>query len=116
MKQASIETEKIVVRGEKFRRILGFSGILTKAELPRDYLEKPGPRFHRNDLAFDCAGTGNRDIDSRWYGPKNTVEISEAEYQELLLWMRRAGSRLAKINVRLAKENADWSGKEVVTI
>jgi hypothetical protein len=78
--QAKIVTEKIVVRGEKRRKIVRMDECL-------GYLIGIAPS-----------------------------DIAEEDYQAMIVWMRRAGARLAKINARLAKENADWCGEETVEI
>lgn len=126
---ASIETEKVVVRGERFRKITGFAGVLRENELPKAYL-KNAPYF------FADQGANGYGCPSHWVeirDPEQTRRIGffeggrggliscrdvipEAEFQELLAWMKRAGAKLAKINRRLAAANADWNGQETIEI
>lgn len=140
-KCARILTEKVVVKGTPCRKILGFEGILGRDELPEKYLEGT-PRFtftpECNESRFIFNGAkieyvlcaGKRDcgmVDpmsptgsgafSAWdpYGVavKPGDVLPESAFQELLTWLRRAGSRLAKIR---EQEKAAWSGKETIEI
>ena len=129
---ARILTEKILVNGVKCRRITGFDGILMKDELPKKYTDG-SPAFWqystgiRGAHVFDGERMG-------WTYPDGSncrlclelpdgVKINvggwefagmsvgdvwpESTYQELLTWLKRAGSRLAKIR---QQEREAWSG------
>ena len=126
---ARILFEKILVNGVKCRRITGFEGILRKDELPAKYLEVH-PTFW---LDTSCGGRHVfRDGRFCWDGPNcNGIRLNlprdvcidvgefgftgiqegsvwpETTYQELLVWLKRAGSRLAKIR---QQERDAWSG------
>ena len=106
MKQASIETEKVMVGETPFRRILGFKDVLSKDELPAEYLQ--GELCFFKDSEYIHVNTP----DSGWSIQPGEV-LKEQTFQEVLVWLKRAGSRLAKIR---KKEQESWGGKEVVTI
>ena len=129
---ARILFEKILVNGVKCRRITGFEGILGKDALPKKYIEgRPAFWQYNTDTrgahVFDGAKMG-------WQYPDGSncrlflelpdgIEIDvagwcfagmsvgdvwpETTYQELLVWLKRAGSRLAKIR---QQERDAWSG------
>lgn len=140
MKQASVETEKITVNGTKCRRILGFQDVLGLDALPEEY--RRGLSFYlessrggiQNESNFDGQKYDSRGIEEGTPllvtdlpegvflpGLEDTVDpmiyvgdvLREDTFQALLVWLKRAGSRLAKIR---KKEQEAWAGKEVVTI
>ena len=126
---ARILFEKVMVNGTKCRKITGFEGILRKDALPAKYLEVH-PTFW---LDTSCGGRHVfRDGRFCWDGPNcNGIRLNlprdvcidvgefgftgiqegsvwpETTYQELLVWLKRAGSRLAKIR---QQEREAWSG------
>jgi hypothetical protein len=114
MALAKIVTEKIVVDGVKCRRIIGFENILGPEALPDRYMHGV-PRFSLSDGYLSASYPHNGDHQYA-VGLPIGAPLFEAEFQEILVWLRRAGSRLTKINARLAKENADWHGEETVEI
>ena len=134
---ATIKTEKVVVRGEKCRKIVGWGDVLTEEQLPKEYTQDrvvggwpkgnaPFFAVYRSQLSF----YGPKDALKGHSVSRNTCEeldcctftiwkdsiLPEATYQELMLWLRRAGARLGKINRRFAEENKDWHGEEVFEI
>jgi len=139
-KVACILTEKVLVGDVPCRKILGFEGILGREELPKKYLEGK-PRFllanvwmHRKLVnGVVVLGRENAtgphddsnlngisfDIPTQLDGWECTTHfcigdvIPEKIFQELLTWLKRAGSRLAKIR---KQEKAAWSGKETIEI
>ena len=129
---ARILFEKVVVNGTKCRKITGFEGISRKDELPKKYVDGC-PAFWYDDANSSGAHVfdGGR---MKWLYPRgsvsrifmelpNSAEIDvgsymfvgmsvgdiwpESTYQELLTWLKRAGSRLAKIR---QQERDAWSG------
>ncbi len=129
---ARILFEKILVNGTKCRKITGFEGILGRDALPKKYLDGTpafwfdsdcGGRHVFRDRRFcweesgDWRGNGIRmylppgvDVDVGHFGFAGIQEGSvwpETTYQELLTWLKRAGSRLAKIR---QQEREAWSG------
>ena len=129
---ARILFEKILVNGTECRKITGFEGISRKDELPKKYVDGC-PAFWYDDANSSGAHVfdGGR---MKWLYPRgsvsrifmelpNSAEIDvgsymfvgmsvgdiwpEATYQELLTWIKRAGSRLAKIR---QQEREAWSG------
>lgn len=129
---ARILFEKVMVNGTKCRKITGFEGILGKDALPKKYIEgRPAFWQYNTDTrgahVFDGAKMG-------WQYPDGSncrlflelpdgIEIDvagwcfagmsvgdvwpETTYQELLTWLKRAGSQLAKIR---QQEREAWSG------
>ena len=129
---ARILFEKMLVNGTECRKITGFEGISRKDELPKKYVNGR-PAFWYDDANSSGAHVfdGGR---MKWLYPRgsvsrifmelpNSAEIDvgsymfvgmsvgdiwpEATYQELLTWLKRAGSRLAKIR---QQEREAWSG------
>ena len=129
---ARILFEKILVNGVKCRKITGFEGILGKDALPKKYIEGR-PAFWQYNTAtrgahvFDGAKMGWQYSDGSncrlFLELPDGIEIDvagwcfagmsvgdvwpETTYQELLTWLKRAGSRLAKIR---KQEREAWSG------
>lgn len=136
MALAKINTEKIVVRGERCRRIVGWENILSENTLPHQYTQdRVDGRWPKGNAPFFSAyesqlffygpmealkGAPLRNVNEGLACSSITIwkggELPEATFQELLTWLRRSGARLGKINRRLAKENADWHGEEAVEI
>ena len=128
---ARILFEKILVNGIKCRKITGFEGIARKDELPKTYAEgRPafwygdaGPRgahvFDGTEMRWRYPSGSNCRLFLELPGAKIDVgewlfagmQVGdiwpEATYQELLTWLKRAGSRLAKIR---QQEREAWSG------
>lgn len=137
-----ISTEKVVVDGIKCRKILGFSGILMEKDLPGAYCCQ-SPYFYMRVVGpvgrhaiidsrpvwvrpriENCGPTaiicefpddGSPKVD---VGPWNICLtpggiLTEDAFQALIVWMKRSGSRLAKI--RRAEADA-WQGTEEVVI
>lgn len=134
---ARIKTDRVIRRGEKYRKITGFEGVLGEKDLPREYFAKIGPAEIRGGMTFQYAKRlffaldgldtiyfdpgvelplCNSGCNCRSYRLRIGDEIREEVFQEIIVWFRRAGARLGKINMRLAKENAGWCGEEVVEI
>ena len=128
--QAKIKSEKVLIRGQKFRKLVAFEGIAKRSELPVEYLpdfnwsDYPGPEFALSDdglslramLPREC-GLPAQDVrDNLIYTGAEFLSIGkslpEQDFQALLKWLRICGARLAKINKRLAAENAGWAGEE----
>lgn len=136
---AKILIEKVTVGGVPCRKILGFEGILPCDELPKKYMEGvPSFDLYESSAShyeFDGYGMQWRSVD----GTANAVSYNiprdsdpiiglgpspvhvltvgdiypEATFQAIVVWLKRAGSRLAKIR---QQEKAAWSGKETVEI
>lgn len=139
--EAKISTEKVMVDGIKCRKITGWSGILTLEELPPEY-RWHGPCFYayrddcigRHTVVNGCprwVPGRNENCGPDYVGcifpdslPKVDVGtwnicltpggiLTEDAFQALIIWMKRSGSRLAKI--RRAEADA-WQGTEEVVI
>lgn len=135
---ACILTEKVTINGVPCRKILGFEGILSRDELPKKYLEG-SPMFCNEGVK---RGHGHFEFDGeklRYFGSDEITNIDikvprgkppeidigyflmldegdvwpETTFQNIMTWLRRAGSRLAKI---CKQEKVAWSGKEIVEI
>jgi hypothetical protein len=130
---ARILFEKILVNGTKCRRITGFEGILGSDELPGKYTEGV-PSFDlykasASHYEFDGYGMRWKSLDGIVSAvsynipsdsdpvvalgpfPVHVLTIGdiypEATYHAILTWLKRAGSRLAKIR---QQEREAWSG------
>lgn len=140
--EAKISTERVMVDGLKCRKITGWSGILMEKDLPRAYcrqspyfyLRATGPvgrhaiidgrpdwvRPHIENCGptviicgFPDDGSPKVDV-GPWHICLTPGGIlTEDAFQALIVWMKRSGSRLAKI--RRAEANA-WHETEVVVI
>jgi hypothetical protein len=135
---ASILTEKVLINDIPCRKILGFEGILGRDELPKQYLEG-SPMFCNEGVKH---GHGHFEFNGkklRYFGSEDVTNIDikvpcgkppevdigyflmmnegdiwpETTFQNILVWLKRAGSRLAKIR---KQEKAAWGGKETVEI
>jgi hypothetical protein len=137
-KAAQILTEKVIICNVPCRKILGFEGILRRDELPEKYTNgRPSFWFVARRASGAHVFDGH---EMSWEGPSgsnyglvmnlpigtrigvgdycftgmNVGDVwPETTFQELLTWLKRAGSRLAKIRTQ---EKAAWSGKETVEI
>ena len=129
---ARILFEKILVNGVKCRRITGFEGILGRDALPKKYIEGRPAFWYEDDAppgahVFDGACMDWQLPDDScemvrvYLPPSAKIDVGmfgfcginvgdvwpEPTYQELLTWLKRAGSRLAKIR---QQEREAWSG------
>jgi len=136
-KSACILTEKVIIGDVPCRKILGFEGILGRDELPKRYVDGC-PMFHfdrgeqgahvyengkmewhlsdapREGLAVELPPTEWINVGSYCFTGMNVGDVwPEKTFQELLVWLKRAGSRLVKIR---KQEKAAWSGKETIEI
>lgn len=113
-----IFTEKCVIDGKKYRKILlPLSGVFNKATLPNEYLNSSNPAFRWNDSFVIKV-----DFKYSFLSPvlllycSNNAELlslkvyPEDEFQLILSYIRKAGENLRRINQRLKLEN--WKGKE----
>lgn len=105
-------TERVILRGEKYRLLKHFRAKDASA-LPSRYINTPGGV---------CLFTEQKGARLTVQSPRGChtfmvgQTISEAKYQELLKLAEEAGTRLREINETLTRENADWHGHEAVTI
>ena len=130
---ARILTEKIMVNGVKCRKITGFEGILRHDELPDTYVKGvPSFDLYRSSAShyeFNGSEMSWKPVDGTSIAvsynvprdPDPTIALGplpvhvltigdiypEATYQAILTWLKRAGSRLAKIR---REEREAWSG------
>lgn len=135
---ACILTEKVTVGDVPCRKILGFEGILRKEDLPAGYVNGK-PAFYIDDSwaqnvrIFEGHGYEigdymgdpvcwlyvpnecEHEVRFEGYNPALSAGcvLKESDFQAWIKWMRRAGSRLAKIR---KQEKDAWSGKETVEI
>lgn len=136
---ACILTEKVTVSGVPCRKILGFEGILSYDELPEKYLEGvPSFDLYKSSAShyeFDGSEMLWKSVDGTTRAvsyniPRDSDPIialgplpvhvltvgdiyPEATFQAIVVWLKRAGARLAKIR---QQEKDAWSGKETIEI
>lgn len=143
MRPAKIETEKILVGDTPCRRILGFEGVLNEEALPDTYMNKSpsfalmtggskgGDQGHvwlegKYNTWHVTKGApliitnlpekhGIPGLEDDEFDPYIYIGdvLREDTFLGILIWLKRAGSRLGKIR---KNEKAGWSGKEMVTI
>ena len=124
MPLAKIHYECVLLYGEKAVMITRFENMLEEQELPLEYVIAFGsreegkkippyfyasPRYPPDEIFLHAPVDG--DLSAYWITVGSRIPLEQ--YREILAWMRRAGNRLAKINRRLAAENADWRGEGV---
>ena len=109
-----IYTEKCVIRGEKYRKILGFEGVLKEAELPKEYTIS----YPRVVLESFCGEEYLAIVDEKG---RRCVMYSdhyykEDEFQEMLTAIEKAGERLYEINKKVKELEEVWKGEETFII
>lgn len=136
-KAAHILTEKVMVGDTPCRKIVGFEGIGRRDELPKKYVVgTPAFWYHQGRSGahvFDGTSMGwerpdgsgigldmhlpacvRIDVGCYMFTGMNVGDVwPEPTFQELLTWLKRAGSRLAKIR---KQEKVAWAGEETVEI
>ncbi|MCK9570224.1 hypothetical protein M0R72_14865 [Candidatus Pacearchaeota archaeon] len=136
---ACILTERVMVNGVKCRKIIGFEGIWGREELPGRYTRgKPAFwQYEGSDGHFVVEDEMAEWICSTPFGkaqnlalefpdsePRIKIDVpclvmavgsvwTESDFQNILIWLKRAGSRLAKIK---RQEHDAWTGQEEVSI
>ena len=102
-----IETEKVIVEGRRFRRILRIE-MLTAQQLPKEYIRN-APYVV---LLNGCVVARERDSETSYYMLSIIgALIPEEYYQQALKFIELCRNRLQKINKRLS-----WEGTETITI
>jgi len=137
-KVVGILTEKVMVKGVKCRRILGFEGVLRDVELPKKYVtgcpsfwlytgHKDGahvfdgskmrwsnPVGSNQGLIMNLPSGTEIDVGCFMFTGMNIGDVwPEPTFQKLLTWLKRACYRLAEI--RREERNA-WQGEELLEI
>lgn len=107
-------TEKCVIRGEKYRKILGFEGVLEKNKLPKEYTQG----YPRVVLESFCGEKYLSVVDEKG---RRTVMYSdhyyeENEFQEMITAIEKAGERLYEINKKVKELEEVWRGEETFII
>lgn len=108
MKSLTIKTRKSIVRGVKYREIIGFQSYKMD-ELPKEYTDGRSVYIHPdyNETTLYCNHSNNIRIGQK---------IHEDDFAALLESLRECGERLTEINKRLKTENAGWEGEETFII
>lgn len=107
-----IETEKIVIRGEKYRRVVSVAGVMEDKILPAEYL-KGKPRITREGTLNQCHvrfANARVIVES---GKRCTEKFWE---EELLPAIREAGERLHVLRQEEKKLKETWKGTETFVI
>ena len=112
----TIKTERIIVRGEQKRKIIGFS-LLGVNDLPKEYANgEYVARYDKNRIAYRKPDKTKTNHGSSCDYIRINEILSDEFLQQALKNIRRCGNRLQEINARLAKENVDWHGEETIII
>jgi len=108
-----IKTEKIVLRGVAYRKVIEMSGVLPKGELPEEYIvgrnhsgEKPRI-FAQGDAIIVCSYAGSLFVGRAYL---------EADFQQSLAAIKAAGDHLHDINIRIKHLQQEWKGEETFII
>lgn len=108
-----IKTEKIVVRGERMRKILEIKGVIGETkDLPQSYDRKP----------YVCNVAWSDTTFGLYNYPHAVVSfavgdvMSEEGFQRLLDGIREASRRLYECRQAEKKLKAEWNGEEVIVI
>jgi len=110
-----IITEKIVVRGEKARKIIKIEGCLENDKLPQEYLD-----YYPKLVNWSVS-----ELPMQWrilINNKAPTYIREGDllyefyYQEILANIKECSNRLHLINEKLKKETEGWTGGETIII
>lgn len=109
-----IYTEKCVIRGEKYRKILGFEGVLKEAKLPKEYtLGYPRvvlETWSGYEYLAIVDEEGRRCV---MYADES---YKEEEFQEMLTAIEKAGYRLHEIMKKVRELKEVWNGEETFII
>lgn len=103
-----IETKRVVERGEKFYEVTGFEA-LAYSELPNIYTSI-GPSFYYDRKDGIVSGYTDRNK-LKFVIMKVGEKYSKEEFEDLLDFFERCGTRLRAINKQLRQENACWTGE-----
>ena len=101
----SVSTEKIVHRGEKFRKILAFSCYEFK-ELPFKYLDDAPICVKENDKLKVAYSDGD------WIEFKVGDLIPEKDFHRAIRTVKFCGHKLHLINQEIKEIKQNWSGVE----
>ena len=111
-----IEVEKVIVRGEKKRKVLKIQALKEK-DLPVQYLRSPSAVYFK-DGWINIVGLhgGYTGLLAEHAGkPYRLLEVgkvySDECFSDTLRLIQDAGQLLKRINAELALENEGWSGK-----
>lgn len=125
-----LKLEKVVLKGNKCYKILGWEGSISKNELPEKYT-KPGTLFFYTDKNFEgeeCLRIYNAHIplvrswssSSDPFGSCQTFKVNEVYKEDvinnLIAKLKEAGSRLSEIRKEIKKLEEEWNGEVEVII
>lgn len=108
-----ISTEKLVVRGQKARKITGIGGVITSEKLPFEYVEGY-PR-----IKWTSSWGGGLEIydeDGDYMSLFLDEIYTETEFQTRLKCIEKAGERLHRIREKEKELKESWKGEETFII
>lgn len=109
-----IKTEKLVVKGERCRRILQVTGVMDNEKLPTKYTELY-PYFvktEKGDGIYVCTVSKWR---AAWTITPGKV-LNEQEFGLLVKTLKQAGKRLHELRQEEKALKETWKGTETVII
>ena len=109
-----IKTEKKIIRGEKFYKIVGVKA-LQKEELPKKYTELLGSvclKIYKNDDEWLWV----RDSTGLSMLVRKGDLVPSEKMEKITDTCKKAGVLLRKINLELKVENEGWEGEETFVI
>lgn len=101
-------TEKLVVRGEKMRKIVDWKGSLPQKDLPTAYFEKD-PYFYGGDKQTSLYVCPSKLI------YRNEV-IDEKDFIKILATMKEAKKKLSALRKKEKQLKKEWHGEETFEI
>ena len=108
-----ISTEKLVLRGEKVRKITGIGGIISSEKLPFEYVEGY-PRVEWT--SFGGGGLMIYTDDGDLMRLLLDEIYTETELEIRLKWIEKAGERLHRIRQKEKELKESWKGEETFII
>lgn len=111
-------TEKLVVQGEKKRKILGWAGLMKEENMPKEYLEGT-PRFlqdRHGSIVIDADVTAPNGKRYNWGIFRKDQIVDEEWFQFNLQLMKEAGDRLHQLRQKEQKLKETWKGDETFVI
>ncbi len=108
-----ISTEKIVLRGQKARKITGIEGVIASEKLPLEYT-KGYPRVEW--ISSWGGGIEIYDEDGDYMSLFLDEIYTEVQFQARLEGIQKAGERLHRIRQKEKELKETWKGEETFII
>ena len=111
-----IETEKVLVKGEKYYKVLSFSNVLSYSDLPTEYLMSEPRYTNGGSLNDSITSIAIYAANRTTFTVSKDQLITPAFLDEIITILKQSGERLAKINARIKADSASWRGTSTFII